>query len=1256
MRGDSMGTDNKKGVLYIFIVIVMLLSLINIAQFSSAQGLPPDPEGPGGSNMHCCVLDSACSNDLDEQSCSQSNGNYIAEDCSLVDACTGVCCKLNDITCEFKIKGACQNIGYIIPGVSEAQCEPSYCVQGDVALMGTVKYSDDTIAAGARIDIINSTGNSRRIVAGEDGSFSIIVRKNQQYTINVYHKTNSNCNITNQLVDVQNNLLDMGDIQLPCTNTVSQCRTVWNIGPWSVPERECGVRTVTDTGNCNVASLDKPLQYKDCGQSTCGDGTISTGEECEPGKALPRNSDQCSDFEEGSEGTVSCSADCKIIKQCSSCEGACTDDSMCGRCPTCEGAPLCSVQCTSSDVVESFTATPSSRNGVKGITLDWTLPERCTQSNVIIYRCDGNNADNPTACNMSLNKQPRGLQQIDASGGSGYIDESFDSTKVKSYCYNISFTGTDGTSAFTLSYPRLVCASILDDECVGRPNEAFCEGTNLVSCTDGKSDVTSCSCGCRAETATLPAECVDESLCDVCDLCSGPFGLFAYNDYDISEISPYSGVYSNCRETVIAEGGNGYCYADDFSKNKAVIGQYHACHDVASCYDYRTNASCNSNPCDISAANDCKWVPLTTNDELGLGVCVPQNPEEQDCTKCNDLNILGDYCPRNLCYKFGEDADGLTTCYYNNVTKSAYSGLKIDNDTCMNIKDVACETYDLKEECLGQDEAGNYGNYNLLAQYDSEGKRLSGDHSYISLTQDIFNRGKCAWIEDVNPAKSRCVKDSDMSLIFDPESIDCTRKVGNEGCFLDFNNPETELLIGDKVFEDSDGLYSKAELLLLSVNVSEKVENTYISTLSAAGDVYPNLIYSSVAGKFSDKNIFRQNILSSEPADYALSFYSEDTSHNLEMVKTYSFSLLPDLSGIEVTFENSSAFYSNANKYLSSLTVSVNYDTELECEVSLKNNANTGAAIVGDARRMTPDLVWNYESLPDGIYTLSVICADSHMQRYNNTYILTFDADMSINAVHPNGQTYRAGQATFGLRTNTSAECYYTTNPNAIMPEGTLPGASQIGEWTRYSSTGGTTHETSVTEEESGMKYYYSACYFAYTQKWFLWNNGDVVYYAVDEIAPDILVYDYPSGELYNNSEMKEELSLKIVCSDNDMFFNTSKNYAFGCNDTIDVTRYYESYEDATVPSTEGIDFPFDEVGLPDISGLSFNDGDTMRIANGDFIDVPVPNSYVKVMLDITARDNGGNSKTITVFANVRNLSFMNPIVTICDPELNTCT
>ncbi len=1229
----------------------------------------------------CCVTNSSGTCIMTEtSSCSSIGVFYPGRDCSDIDNCSTVCCVLLG-SCGLSTQGACMlsNGNYSNEYKSDPDCQ-NFC-KGNVKLEGYVFYHDGIPASSANVNIhdINAgVGVYSILSTNNQGYYSLMVNKNTNYLVNATASGTPSCTVQNSILTTSSIGPYELNLTLPCNSPSQNCITKWNVGPWQDTSGICGNRTVTDSGNCNPPTLNNiPLNYTPCvGATSCGDGKLESPEECEP-IILPL-ARTCDYYfpNQNFVGTVTCTNECKYAANCLKCPtdlSGCTNQMFC-TCnnSVCATTSLCAPVCDNNSKV-NLTAKgifdypqPLGNGFGKGIQLDWQLPTPCQVSTIDIFRCVADDPIHPTKCKASTS--PRRIPQKVSGATFTWSDftGSLDNTGKTAYCYNISVSITDPLNQLLKIGPdKLACATIWDDKCIGigdmKGNGKICVGNNLTECIDGKITTTNpCDCGCIAPTVLGgDARCDDKTTnsekCDICAVCSGPFGVMPYINYELDSLPGYISPYQFCADAlagVDTEYKGGECFADDFAKNNtdtigSIIGKYHACTEIQTCYDYRTKTSCESNPCDTLAANDCEWMNLSNNDELGIGVCIPKNPDLQECSKCNDLHILGDYCPESLCNLFGQNSSGQSTCFYNSIIN--YNHVKFDNSSCINQRDVACETYDSKNQCVGNmnfTENVTYDNTNLV--------RVGLDNSIITLSNDTLKRGKCVCLDE----KQRCIRNADFTPLSEAvKSVpgdSCSDKQDKMQYCLDFENPNTTLRFNDQVVKDGES-YSVAELELLAPETSEQVVNTYVTMggkddlgddarLNAPANLAPpENTYAFVYPKETDTlTQFKTSIVGKIAGKYRLYYYSKDIAMNLEVLKHIDFTLLPDLSSILVNYTLSSAYDGGADMYLTNLTVNIIYDPAktIICRVNLTNIHDSTLSFIEDATKSTPNLIWNYNYLPDGEYNIHTVCTDDHLQSFTNNTYVEIDADKSIHNPKPRGETFRKGNVNISLETNASAACYYTTNHNAIIAPITIVPDSTI--WTKYNdSSNGIKHSATINETVQMMRFFYSACNFnataGSTPVWYIGNGGDIIYYAIDETAPTVTLYDVATGDVYNSSIATASVNIKFVCSDYSSNLETgSRNYSFGCKNSMNVTEYYRNVSTGDIVQLLPIE----------------------TVADGDEKVYDAPNIYVKVYLNITVGDKGvpSNIGSQQKLLNIRNLNFSQPEVTICDPITGRCT
>lgn len=1201
--------NTQKTLLKIILLatIIYTIFLINTPNTTAAEG--------------CCIYPPSrgCEVSTSQADCTELGGTFSTDSCTQITECTtqGWCC-LSEAD-AYTTQDKC-------PGVFTAttNTEPNLCTANAIQVKGKVTYSDgknattlvnvylDDVQTG---DLIKSAQTSTN-----NANYTVGLLRGFTFEIKATSIENQSCSASQliTLTDLSNDP-EYVDITLPCAEPtageVCQQQWTWN---WENETGECGQRLnlIQTNPECTSGVPPRPADYVPCiGGSTpeCNvNGILETGEQCDP---LLSISGTCSDYIDPATGSsyaggaLSCTPGCTISTEgCFSCpttEAGCTDDSLCGTCAICDSTSLCLDECNADDKITNVEAHAIPNILQKGIGITWETPDMCMTSTITIKRCK---ADDTNKCTT-----PQTLVATVPGNSIGYEDVPITGTG-KNYCYNLSASVTTGLNTFTIYSDQLACAEVADDICLGQPwdGSSFCTGDVLTSCDENGQEVgpTQCAGGCYGPGGdpTNPTyECKAPNLCETC---SGPYGLYP-NDYGLN-IEPYT----SCSETE----ADYTCYVDDYSNTRTIIGEYKECADVKSCYEYKNEQSCSNNPCDIIAAQNCKWINYTEDkNELGLGVCIPQNPDEQDCTKCSEDGILGNYCPPDICALFGDAGK----CYYNENTSS----IATDTNTCMNVEDVSCETYDTQTECVG---ASNEP-FTANTIYDETGTNriYPSTHEVTQNSSDKFSRNKCVW------TGTKCVKDSDSNAQINFLSDCIGASNNNKNCLLDFEAPETQLFILDQAFQENQQ-YSKTQLQYMTATTNEPVDETYYA-FSKAIDSEPPFEIWTYDYKYPTSTL--QEVQSSiidelTPGLYKVFYYSEDQHKNLEPVKSKIFELIKDISDIDVTWTKHSKYNEGSDQYLTNLTVNVNYPAQLDCIVNLTQVANPTTRFEGDARKTTPNLEWQYQDLTDGDYNLKVVCADSNMQRYENTFTINIDADTTIKNPSPRGETFRPGEVTLYIETTEDGECYYNNDPNYIPPENPTTNPHVAGSsWRIFSSTGNKIHQTTINAQEEGMHFYYTGCRFPAHNRNYFGNTGDMIYFAIDNSSPQIKLIDTSTNDIYNSSTSKETLSLKMICDDyNELLDNwSSMTYSFGCPSI----KYNVYYNDST-----------------------YGYGATYTIPSGEIKTFNSPTRYVKTYLNLTLNDTGGNSlQDYSVFLNLRNLSYVPPNVTICDPDnASSCT
>lgn len=297
-------------------------------------------------------------------------------------------------------------------------------------------------------------------------------------------------------------------------------------------------------------------------------------------------------------------------------------------------------------------------------------------------------------------------------------------------------------------------------------------GEKFIQCEQGK------KCFFDGEEAT----CKNPNLCEEC---SGSFAVFTFQPY-----------YTDDEQSKSCSKLGNFCFIDrnyddlNFISNADV---YKSCNMISSCYDYKSESVCNSNPCfSGNELMDCQWNSSSFN-EFGDGVCVPVQEEYQDCSLCHDpKNRFFGVCDQNRCDLFGD-------CYFRYTPVSSIDikdddgkilGLRRDLDInyrCVSANEVSCEDYNNYTDCVAY---SGLENQSLIEPFYLDSDYYTGkfnglrNNSRINKSNDKYSLGNCRWIttDDYNYNSIQnfqyynfsdgnnegiCIKNSDYSVITD---------------------------------------------------------------------------------------------------------------------------------------------------------------------------------------------------------------------------------------------------------------------------------------------------------------------------------------------------------------------------------------------------------------------------------------------------------------------------------------------------------
>jgi hypothetical protein len=916
-------------------------------------------------------------------------------------------------------------------------------------------------------------------------------------------------------------------------------------------------------------------------------------------------------------GELNCVGTCGFVNNCFNCPdevNECTSQ-MCGvGCDVCDSSPVCQTQtqCQPSDITLSATRL----NNQKGFNLSWQVATTCVLTNN--FRLESTTESYNFG--ISLNSNERQYTDI--------ISDSIEADEDGQFCYNIS------TNVGDITLSARTCAAPTNPICYNRAQgEQFCSPEGVVTCINGQQTTEECINGLclEAQTGGVAPQCVDSG---VCTKCGGVFGLFTWVNY----------VNSDCPLLY----ANGICYPEDQTRSLSVVAEPKECALVSSCYNYLTQDTCENNACSLEITENCEWKSLGGN--TGVGICRPQNIEDQDCTVCAE-NPLG--CSPDMCQAYSDDG-----CFSNEIPSNhPNTGYGLNSNVCINENQVSCESFLTRTDCVGEDGT----NFKINITYDTTSARnpIGGTHEILSNSNNAIS-GKCVWLDIQGLTATEggvCVRDANsMHLAQRSNNVadriaDCANNKDDIRCLTDFENPNTTLKIitnstlypANVLTLTNSNYYSLPQLQTLSTVVTDNMyTSSEIQTLF-------DINFDSVQGQYprldllGAKDRIRTQFNNIASQDLTITYFSKDPSNNLEVIRSNTIKTLPGLN-INYTITTTPALIEEVNTYATNITLTLKNQNLFEgyenwdvlCDVTLQNTNPQAQQYTRIAKLMnTNDLVFTYQKIPDGAYYFNISCKDNHLQTENfQTETIQLNNDLTLYGQLPVSGLRNSGENIW-IYINTSSEgiCYYTLNQSYIAPIQSppinrllYPLSRQTGAyyeylisagWTRYNVTSGITHSAILPNLPQGDYEVYTRCDFG-TDKYF-GSNQHAQTFAIDTQGPNLLVINRDTNRNYSGEIINNVLRLEFVCQDQP---NNQTN--FGCRNTL-----FCIGENSCTPNTLlGQLNKFPNLTAP-------SDPNNIRIINA------------------TLSDEGGNQHNMVLPFNIINTEFEPPMITLCSENTN---
>jgi hypothetical protein len=348
-----------------------------------------------------------------------------------------------------------------------------------------------------------------------------------------------------------------------------------------------------------------------------------------------------------------------------------------------------------------------------------------------------------------------------------------------------------------------------------------------------------------------------------CHKCNAVYGLFAYLGLEV----PFQSQDWACGQDTLR-----FCFAD---YTRTTIDAYRSCQEVETCYDYRSQTQCGADPCaKFSAGGEqfCAWNAPPGYDELGKGVCTPNDPDMERCDLCEE--IFGT-CNEELCLSLGD-------CYFDGEP----NGFSTPpwQPSCIHRRDMACRYYDTREDCLNAN--GLNQAYDVDIIYDGQ-TPVGGTHAVTQWSDDLMNQpgnpqpgfGKCQW----DTSRGVCLKNSDDLFLTAQKQDDCVEAGLQENsffypaCLRDTKPPKTTLLLP---VEGRYGLgqFTDVDYYITDNLFSRSMVKTFFCLVPEGMSCYP--AHTSVPQAIAELGLADE-----DEGRYLLYYFSKDPAGNYEPVR-----------------------------------------------------------------------------------------------------------------------------------------------------------------------------------------------------------------------------------------------------------------------------------------------------------------------------------------------------------------------------------
>lgn len=740
--------------------------------------------------------------------------------------------------------------------------------------------------------------------------------------------------------------------------------------------------------------------------------------------------------------------------------------------------------------------------GIHGLEINWQL--RCNVP-MQLWRCQGSQAQ----CSSSGSWATLG----DASATATRFPDNGVAEKTN-YCYKVSADySPTGPSQIESA---IVCASSGDEFCMATTDREFCmfpstsgpqpdqpavgvRRTIRALCTSDNSvsEIETCSGNniCIGPYNGV-TQCVHQS---VCAECGDPFGMFA-----ILQGSRASKAYSQRNAyPALCKDLTATCY---FDYAKSIKNNFFECGQVSTCYDYTSQQACvgddGLNKCLTRA---CQWVVKPNT--LSGGYCAEQPTSRyRKCEYCSqsEHNAIFDTCTQEKCLTFNEGE-----CFYGRNLGT------LQGRACKSKENILCLDYTTSTDCQGQ---GDGVQYNV--EYDETGKRISGDNTLLTPSQDALTPplGKCYWDTMLNG----CFKDGNGDRCPDGRSPQCKELSPlGDSAQQDLTPPQTTLQPPFKM------KFVNITLVVADATVPGQIATGPYQTFMCIADENPACYPTEQVG-FNQVKYTR--ILGLGQGIHTLRVYSQDQALNIEPVKQFQIDVDRKPPVIMVTY----SVTPDPATGLSSVLFDIRTDEDVVCSDLLEGQLGSKISTYqGSAYQV------QYTGLQDGVYFYKVTCNDV----LNNTGIaytkVRVNADNTIFDTQPFGVIDRLPAELKISTYNNFGTCKFDRKRAAAPQYNQMqsvfdgPVAYTAGDRTYYLYAKG---HSDIRQD--GTYSFDVGCMVGSTPKY------DEIQFVYDTTPPQTVMYD-AVGNVFNTTSFYRNLDQEIYLSCQD-----TPEFGFGCNST----------------------------------------------------------------------------------------------------------